>query len=325
MAEKFIGRRTSVGIGKETSRGVGVAASYWLNCLSFSFFDRVKKARVEGNFGGIYGGDQSLIASKHSEGSMEVELGDKSFGLILLSLLGTISSAVFETTAYKHTFTLQNDNNHDSLSIHTVDPIGQLIFELSMIESLSLTFTPEELVKYSVEFKSKNSAGSISASGYVAENKFLGRHLSLKIAANTGALTAASKLKPKSLKLDFKKNLEIINVLGTVQPEDIVNKMFTITGEIELNYEDRVYANYMLDGNYKAVRIDLVNSGVTIGASSNPSFRIDLSKVDFDTWEPTLGMNDVARQKIQFTALYDLGGNGNLINDAYLINTISSY
>ena len=35
----WIGRRQSIGIGRETSRGVGVDPTYWLNALSFSFAD----------------------------------------------------------------------------------------------------------------------------------------------------------------------------------------------------------------------------------------------------------------------------------------------
>ena len=112
-------------------------------------------------------------------------------------------------------------------------------------------------------------------------------------------------------------------MLGTVQPEDILNKLFTISGDLELNYEDRTWANYMLDGSYRALRLDLVNTDVTIG-TTNPAFRLDLSKVDFEGWEPEYGMDDIAKQKITFIALFDLGGNGNLINDCYVVNEDAS-
>ena len=317
---KFIGRRLKVGIGKEAVRGTGVAPTHWLNCLSFNHADKVNKARLEGILGNITGGNQSLVTRKWAEGDMEVELGDKSFGLILLALLGTVSSAVEETTAYKHTFSLQDDNQHDSLSIQTDDPIGDLIFELSMIDNLTLTITPDDVVKYSVTFKSKNSAGSVVTSSYAGENRFLGRYLTFKLGALTGNLNAASGISLKTLTINFAKNTELDNVLGTVQPEDILNKLFSISGDLELNYEDRTWRDYMLNGDYKALRIDLVNSDVTIGASSHPTFRIDLSRCDFDAWEPQYPINDISTQKITFTALYDFV-NSNMINDCYLINT----
>ncbi|MCK4686645.1 MAG: hypothetical protein KAT66_00785 [Candidatus Lokiarchaeota archaeon] len=249
-------------------------------------------------------------------------MGDKSFAVMLLATLGTVSSAVF-SGANKHSYTLQDDNQHDSLSIHTDDPIGDLIFELAMIESLSISITPDELVKYTVSFKSKNSAGNTVSSSYSAENKFLGRYLTFKLASVTGDLDAASGISLKSLNITFTKNLELDNVLGTVQPEDILNKLFTISGDLELNYEDRTWANYMLDGSYRALRLDLVNTDVTIG-TTNPAFRLDLSKVDFEGWEPSLTLDEICTQSISFTALFDLGGNGNVINDCYVVNEDAS-
>ncbi len=323
---KFIGKRLAIGIGKESSRGVGVASTYWLNALSFSHKDSVRKARTKGTYGLIAGeGDRALVSSKFAEGSMDAELGNNSFGLILLALLGTVSSAVKETTAYNHTFTLAEDNQHQSLSLHTTDPIGAMLFELTMIDSLSIEIVPDELVKYSVTFKSKNSNTSGAVKSYTSENKFIGRHLQFKIAANTGALGAASKIPLKSLKINFKANADFDNVLGTVQPADILNKIFSITGELTLNYEDRAYMNYMLDGDYKAVRIDLINGDVTIGASSNPELKIDLSKVDFEMWEMEYPLDSISTQKVQFNALFDLSGNNNLLNSVILTNTISSY
>ena len=322
---KFIGRRLSVGIGKETVRGEGVAAEFWLNCLSFNHSDKVIKARSDGLLGSISQGHLAMVAQKWAEGNMEAELNDKSFGLILLALFGTVSSANLETTAYKHTFSLQEDNLHDSLSIHTVDPIGALHFMLAMIDELTIDFMPDEIVKFTVTFKSKNSAGGEAVKSYVAENKFLGRHLALKLGATTADLTAASKIKPKSVRITITKNTEIVNALGTVQPIDIVNKMFSIAGEIVMDYEDRTYKNYMLDGDYKAMRLDLVNEDVTIGAISNPAFRLDLSKVDFDSWEPDFSLNEIVAQTIQFQAMFDLSGNDNIINDCYIQNEETSY
>ncbi len=190
---KWTGRRLSIGIGVEGVRGTGVAASLWLNATAFSFFDKVTKVRTNAGYGGIWGGDQSLVAQKWADGEMEIEMGDQSFGAIMIATLGAISSAKY-LGAYKHTFTLQNDNAHDSLSIQTVDPIGDLTFELSMIESLTIEVLQEALVMYTVAFKSKPSQAGTSTASYVAENKFLGRFAKLYLAANTGTLDDADAI-----------------------------------------------------------------------------------------------------------------------------------
>lgn len=322
---KFIGRRLAIGIGRETSRGTGVAPTHWLNATSYSLFDKAIKARSESGTGGIWGGDQALVARKYAEGEIECELDDKSFGLILYALFGNCSSAVKETTAYNHTFTLQNDAQCDSLSIHTSDSVGDLLYEMSMIDKITMTFKPEELVKYTVSFKSKGSVSNVVTASYTSNYKFLGRQLETKIATNTAALDAASKLTVASATITINKNAEIYNVIGSVQPTDIVNKKFDISGELELAFDDYTYMNYVMNGDYKAMRLDLINKDVTIGGSSNPEFKLDLSKVDFDAWDVSYPLDDLVMQKIKFNALYDLGSNNNVVNSCVLTNTTVSY
>jgi len=322
---KFIGRRLACGVGRETDRGVGVAPTQWLGQVSFSLFDKALKARSEASTGGIWGGDQALVARKFAEGEIEAELDDKSFGLILVGLVGQNASSAVFSGANKHSYTLLNSSEHASLSISTTDPNGDVIYEMGMVDSLNIDFSPDELVKYTVGFKSKNSATSSVTAAYAANNKFLGRQLSVKIAADTASLTAASALTISKANITFNKNTEFYNVVGSVQPQDINNKLFTITGEIEISFDNYTYRDYMLDGDYKALRLDLVNSDVTIG-STNPSFRVDLSRVDFDTWDVDYSLDDIVKQTITFNALYDLaGGNDNLFNDMYLINEVESY
>lgn len=323
MPTKFIGRQLAVGVGKESSRGVGVLPTYWLHATSFKYFDKVAKAVEDGFTGGIWAGDQAFVTQKWADGDIEFDITDKSFPLILLATFGSLSTAVF-AGAKKHTLTLTNSSNHQSLSLHTSDPVGKLIFELTMLDKLVINVLPQEIVKAAATFKSKAAATSAASSAFVAETKFLGRHLGFKLADDTSGLAAASQVDVKSLTLTIEKNTEIYNVIGTVQPNDIVNKNIVISGEVQLSFDDYTWKNYMLDGDYKAMRIELVNTDVTIG-TTNPSFRIDLSKVQFEGWEADYPLNDLVNQKIKFTALYDLGGNNNLFNDCYVINEEASY
>jgi len=320
---KAIGRLANLGIGREASRGVGVAAEFWVPKITLSYDDKVTKVTSALSYGSInVFGNQSLVAQKWAEGTIEGEVLDRSFGLLMYALFGTVSSASV-SGAYTHTYTLAETNQHQSLSMYIDEPNGDLLFELAMIESMELTFDPNDVVKFTVDFKSKSAAGSSASATYVAQNKFLGKHLALKIAATTGDLAAATAISPKSLKLTINKNLMLDQVLGTVQPEDILNQGFSITGELELVYDNRTYANYMLDGTYRAMRIDLVNTDVTIG-STNPSFRLDLSRVEFSSWEPTRNNDEVMVEKINFSALWDIT-NENVINSCYVINETASY
>lgn len=327
MCAKWIGRRQSIGIAKESVRGVGVAPSYWLNVLNFSFRDVPAKALSEASFGRITGGDQSPVTMIHGEGDMEVELGDQSFGLILYALLGTVSTTgPADTSAYTHEFSLANTNQHQSLSITTIDPIGDLIYELAMINSLSISIVPDSIISYTVSFLSKGSASSEeNTASYTSENKFVGRDLTFKLADTTGGLGAASEVKVKSLTLNIEKNAELSATLSTLHPEDIVNKLFTINGEIVLDYEDRTYFDYITSDDYKSVRINLTGRTVITGsASTYPSWTLDLSKVSFDSFDPDFSLNEIVTQTLMFNALYSTE-NSDVINACTLVNGVSSY
>lgn len=322
----FIGRRISVGIGNEATRGVGVAPTYWMNATSFSFRDVPDRALSEAGFGGIWGGDQSPKTLEHAEGEIEIEVDDQSFGALLLAVFGTISSAVEDTSAFKHTYTLQNDNQHDSLTITTIDPIGQLQFELGMVDTFELRVEPNAIVSARVGFMSKGSNDtSLHSASYGATKKWIGRNLQFKLASLTSGLTAAAKTNLKSLVLRIEKNAEVNATLSTVQPEDIVNKRFNITGEFVLNYEDRTFLNFVKNATNRAIRIDLIHDDLAGSATSFYQFRLDLSKCSIESFDPDFSMDDIVTQQFTFNALYDAGLNDNVVNDVFLINKVTTY
>ena len=326
---KIIGRLVDVGIGAESSRGGGIAPTFWIPKASINFDDKVVKARSTQTYGNIaMDGAQALPAKNWSQGSIELDMMDKPFGLLLYALLGAKSVSGPSDSAYTHTFTLANTNQHQSLAISVKQlTLANLMYKLSMINSLTMEITPEEMVKITVDFQGKRGVTTSSTVTYAtAYNKFIGRDLSFKLATLTSGLTGASNIPLKRLMVKFEKNLYLDHALGTVQPIDILNQGFRITGELELDYQDRTYADFMSDGSYRAMRIKLTNARTEsiIGASTNPSFTLDLSKVEFDQWEPSYPNDDISKQKFNFTALYDTV-NGNIINSCTLVNAQSSY
>jgi len=326
---KAIGRLFNIGISKETTRGSNIAApTFYVPKRAFTHADKVTKARSTLSYNSIIGeGNQNPVALRWGEGSFETDLLSESFGLLLLSLLGTVSTAGPTDSAYTHTFTLQEDNQHDSLSLWVDDPTaGDIVFTLAMINTLTIEIVPDDVVKVSVDFMSKASKGvSDLTASYSAEDKFLGRSLTFKIEDATGDLAAGNNVPIKSLTLRFIKNLVKDDVLGTVDPEDILNQQLQIEGEVELNLENRVYKDLMLSGSYKAIRIQLINDDEVVGVgATKPQFILDLSRVDFEAWEPDRPNDEISKQVITFKALWDIT-NGDVINNCQLINETASY
>jgi hypothetical protein len=324
---KIIGRLKEIGIGKESSRGGGITPTYWLPKINFTIENKTIKARSRQNYGVIgMDGNQAIPAKVWAEGSLEMDMHDKSFGLLLLALLGAETPSGPTDSAYTHTYTLANTNTHQSLAITAKESsLSTQMFKLAMIKSMTLELTPEAPVKVTVDFQAKKGVDAVVPSAtYVVENKFLGRDLAFKIAALTGNLAAATAIPVKKLTLKIEKNTMLDHSLGTVQPQDILNQGFRITGDVELDYQDRTYVDYMTNGTYKAVRIALTNSRTLIGATSVPVFTLDLSRVEFDAWESAAANDAIMTQKFTFTALYDIT-NGNIINSCTLVNAVATY
>ena len=325
----FIGRLVELGIARESIRGVGVSPTFWIPKTTFDFFDRALKVRSSAGFGTIAGmGNQSLVALKHGEGTLEADIFVESFGLFLFSVFGAISTATDtpESGANTHTYTVLDSNQHPPMTLTVLQAtLTQKTFELAMIDSLTLTIVPDDVVKMTVAFKSKSSQDTaVHVPSYTAQDKFVGRHVSIKFASITGNLTAATATSIKRLVITFTKNAILDHVIGTVEPEDVLNQLFTIRGEVELNYEDDTFHDLQQDGTYRAVRIDFTNIDAFITGTTRPQFTLDLSRVDFEAWEPSRANDEVAKQTLQFEALYDIT-NGNVVNICTLVNGTSSY
>ncbi len=329
---KFIGRQQEVGIGREATRGTIVAPTQWLPKTNFSVESKVAKARVQGNFGNIVGGDDALVALKWAEGDMEFELQDNTIALILYSIFGSLTSGSFNSV-YKHTLALSNSVQHQSLSLHMNDAIGAvatpnpktIAYGRAMIDTLEITSKPGELVMTKAKFIGQvHKDWTRQTPSYTVQNRFTHKHVQIKIAADLASLAAASKINVQELTLTIKKNVMREHSLGTVQPVDILNKTIEISGKMKLTYEDRTYRDYMLNGTKKALRITLLNGDVTIG-TTNPTVQLDLPVVDFDQWDAAHPNDDLATQEIMFTALYD-AANGILIgSNTFVVNSTASY
>ena len=106
-------------------------------------------------------GSLGYVVNKKASGSLNGEVDADSLGLFLLAMLGTVNTVGPTDSAYTHTFTLDATNIHDSLTITELNPLSvyQSVsgkrFPLAMIKRLRIVVDPNEFVRYSAEFVSK--------------------------------------------------------------------------------------------------------------------------------------------------------------------------
>ena len=73
----------------------------------------------------------------------------------------------------------------------------------------------------------------------------------------------------------------------------------------------------------QAMRIDIKNTDVTIGSSSNPKLIIDLPKVTFQELGRPFKVKDLVYQTVKFKAVYSVSDA--MMIKATLTNAVSSY
>ncbi len=316
---KFVGRRGTLGIAIEATRGTAVAPTYWLPFVTMSFFDRTETAREEQGMGNIADSDSIYVTMKMGEGDIESQLYDQALGYILTSLLGAAPSTA-GSNPYTHTFTLSSTNQAKTLSLYWQDPDRNYMFTFATVESLQITVEPSGIVDYTIHFKSKvaKNWATLTPSFTTLGAKFLHQHLQFRLAATVGALAASTPISLKNLDITINRNTIFDAVIGTVEPEDVLGQAIGVEGSLQLNLEDDTYRNYMLNGTYRAMDI-------TLSGAANSSLQLQFPRVDFTEWEPDYTLNEIAKQSINLKANYDSANALAIISTAVLINTKVSY
>lgn len=321
---KFLGRLVRAGLAIESSRGAGGVAGIWIPQVGCTLAAKTEEARVEGALGVLADSEQKLVLEKYGEGELNGEVRDQSIGYILAALMGAAPSSGANGVGYTHTYSETQSNQHASLAITLKDSdLASEMYKMAMLNSLEMSVELGGLVMFNAGFVSLAPIPCSASPSITAENKFSRKHVNLKVATNVTGLDAASNLEIKSLSLTFNKNVERDSVLGTPEPVDILNKQFSIEGNLTLTYEDNTWRNYLTNGDHKALRINIENTDVDLGGGLYPRLRLDLAKVDFTGWEPDRSLNDIVKQTINFKANYDT--TYGMIYALTLINAKASY
>lgn len=316
---KFIGRRGTLGIAKETSRGVAVAPVYWIPNAKMSFFDGVESAAEAQGLGVIADQDSFYVTFTIGQGSVDAQLYDKGIGYILMSLLGAAPSSGGSNPT-THTYTLSQTNQAQSLSLYWKDPDRSYMFPLAVIDSLKITVAPKGMVEYSFTIKSKRSDDFASQTPVFTSlgSKFLHQHLKVKLATSIAGLAAASRLNLTQFELNINRNTMFDEVMGTAEPIDILSQQLAVEGSFTLKLEDDTYRNLMLANTYNSMDFQLSNG-------TNSNLQLQFPRCSFSGWQPDFTLNQITTQKINFKANYDAANALDIISTAILKNLQTSY
>lgn len=316
---KFVGRRGTLGIASESSRGVPVTPAYWVPFAKMAFFDNVDTAAETQGMGEIADQDSSYVTFQFGAGTIDAQLYDTGLGYILQSLLGA-KDTPSGGNPYTHTYALSQTNQAQSLTLYWQDPDRSYIFPLAVVDSLKVTIAPKGLVDYTITFKSRRARDWTAQTPSFTSNgsKFLHQHLQFRLASSIAGLAGASGTPLKNLEFTIARNAINDELLGTVEPDDILSQQLSVEGTLTLNLTDDTFRNNMLNGSYQAAEIKLA-------AAANSSLQLQFPRVNFTQWQPDWTLNAIASQKINFKANYDAANNLQIISTCVLVNTKNSY
>lgn len=319
---KYIWRKVNVGFGKETTRGTAVAPSIRSPKASLEFSEKSEKVIDESSIGVIEDSFDWHVSKERAEGSFECNVYANVIGILLLNLFGGVTSETDDGVT-THAFEVEENNEHQSLTIALADDTQDKQFPLAMIDSVEFTAEVGDFVKANAEFKSKKGANASLTPSYSPDYAMLAKHVNVYLADDLDGLDSATSIKASNVSLTINKNLEDVDVLGTTQPDDFCNTQFTVEGNVELLRDDETYKALYQDGVKKAMRIEIIDTNDTIWTDENPTLIFDLASVIFTEFAKTQDNDALIRQWLDFKALYSMSDNAMI--KATLKNTKASY
>ena len=319
-----IGRLINIGYALESERGTAEdAAAVWQPKVDFDFNPRADYAVDESGLGIIDGRSDAKVVETLGEGSFGGIVHSMSVGYLLAACMGTWSTGEVDDSSYTHSFTRLNTNQHPALTLFVEDENTDEKYALAMLSQLTINAVLKDYVRFSAGFMSKVGASTSSTPVYSAEKQFLSQHVTVKFASTVATLGTASDVNLRAINLTVNKNVEDWQNLGSAEPTDIVNKAFTVGGDMELLFDDETYRDYVTDGDKMACMITIENTDDLIGTASYPKLEITLAPMSFRDWGKNTGQDDITTQTVAFDGNFGITATKTISID--LVNAQTEY
>jgi len=241
---------------------------------------------------------------EHTELTIEGTITDRTFGLLILGALGT--SGISGSGPYTHAITRLNTNAHPTFTIWSSDPVSHNSSAYAMVQSLEIEAKAGEFAMFKAELLGKKIVNeSAPTVAYASENLFRARDCKVYFADTEGGLSGATASELTRVRLTIEKNLYVHQNLGEVDIDSIFNQQFNVSGDFEGLFNAETMQDLVRNGTKKYMKIELINTDVTMTPSGNPTMSFTLGKVAFEKWSQTSDNNEIVKQTIGFVGAYN--------------------
>lgn len=306
----------SVGIAAESVYGTYLAPSKHHE-VNKADFKKVKNTVQGGGLAAgrmVQPGSRRVVTSEGGSGSMELEVGTKSLGLLLQNIFGTTVTPTQQgvTSAYLQAHTL-GDNYGKSLTVQSGIPdtggtVRPYTFLGGKITSAEFACSVDSLLMLTPEFDFRQVVESqtLAAPSYpTGIAPFHHAQMVVKV-GDYGSEAAVAGVRGFSVKLERGQATDRYYASGAgLKAEPVMNDWVKVSGSFDVDFVDKtVFHDRFASDASTSVIIEFV--GANIASTYYQTFRLKLPQTFFDGDSPILDGPGVVSGSIPFVAEYDL-------------------
>lgn len=311
----FIGRREGVGFGIESTPGTSVAPQIFMKWNDNGLQPKTTVAEFESAMGVVDRVADSEVTQKWREGTVAGPATSQVLGFLLYGFFGSCSTGAAVGGIYPHTFTTSQSAVPSTLTIARTNPLESQRHSYAVIDNLEITNEAGGWVEVSAAVKARIGATSTETLAYTPEKLFTSKHVTVKVAADTGSLAAAPAVSAARVQAIFERSSEAFFPLGTDDAPEFMRGASEARGELVVRLTDTQYESDFLGNTTKAMSITIANGGEGLTLTG--------SKVRYRELEYTKDKDGVVTASLQWFAEFDTAANAALA--AVLKNTRTSY
>ncbi|MEU4133658.1 phage tail tube protein [Streptomyces wuyuanensis] len=307
------GLGAQLGIAAESTYGTFVAPTKFIEFTKESLVLKKTTAQSAGIAAGrlLPLSSRRVVTQEEVSGSIDLEVTNKSMGLLLQALMGTSVTPVQQetTTAYLQTHTLA-DSFGKFLTIQKGVPLTTgTVTDKSFVgckvvaAEFSCDIAGMLMATFEIDGKDCSESETLATASYSNMSPFHFGQMAVK-AGTYSSETALDGIRKVSVKFERPQATDRFYAgQSGLKKEPIANDQVKITGSIEMDYVATTLDDLHTSDAATSLVWEFV--GPTIETTYNETFRIVLPAIRIDEAPPTVEGFDVVKPTISFTGLFD--------------------
>jgi len=256
---KFLSSLEAIGFALEDPKGTPAEPTHWFRATNITLKNSPDYAESTSVSKSIVRVGRRRIQRNYSAGGFETEASPENLGFLFCLLFGKKPTTTAAGAKHKHTYDLQNDNNHASATIVRLGAANRQ-YTSSILNTLSISVNDDGLPTLTTDFMGRSSASSTYDYDLDKLDQSINweeSEISVKLAADVSNLNDAKPIKITNFSLEVTKNAQTTFTKGNADrnPDEIINGQTDITGSFEVFFVDNSLIAINDEGTNRALEL----------------------------------------------------------------------